>query len=347
MNSCNGKNILSRFAVHKPVYKGNSSSQKYYVEAFDGSKYFLIIDNVSRYTRMEAVFKMMKKAEAAGIPMGEPVELGRTQRSNGEHEAYMILNYIDGDDLISLLPSLSINEQYFIGVKAGEILRKIHAIPSSPNTDNAYFARLTYNMEETIENLRRFRKKINYFDIEKAILFYNKHKDLITNGPQCFLHGDYGIHNLIYGKGELKIVDFEISEFGIPWYDFFLITYNSKLSSNFATGQLYGYFSGPPAPEMYTLIALYASIALLRKINKTISDEKLLKNFLEMLSIMLPWIDNIQKSVSVLSFESTQLRQERDNLIMELNNLYNSKSWRITKPLRKLATFGKKCFVEQ
>jgi len=56
----NEKDILSGFAISKPINKGHSGNKKYYVEAFDGNRYFLCIANISAYTHIEAVFKMWK-----------------------------------------------------------------------------------------------------------------------------------------------------------------------------------------------------------------------------------------------------------------------------------------------
>jgi len=343
------KNILSKFVNHKPICRGISSNKKYQVETSDGHRYFLCIANISKYTHMEAVFKMMETAAAADIPMCRPVEFGKTLTCEGKIECYMLLGYIDGVNLKDLLPSLSINEQYSLGIQAGRILRKIHTIPS-PNIDDAcstYSTRLVHMMDRVIEDLRKYNESRKYDDLEKMILFYNKNKHLMANEPQCFLHGDYHIANMMLENDEIKIVDFGDCEFGVSWYDFRQIIRNATPSPHFAKGQLHGYFAGTPAPELYPVIAFYLSIGLLKSISRSLSKEGLVEYLLRIISKSLRWIDNMQSGASdffLLSLEAAEESMRLQSAIMELNNLYNSKSWQITRPLRKLANFVRKWF---
>ena len=54
--------------------------------------------------------------------MSMPVEFGIC---NQNRNVYMILTWVEGQDLETVLQRLSENEQYLLGRQAGDILRKI------------------------------------------------------------------------------------------------------------------------------------------------------------------------------------------------------------------------------
>ena len=91
----------------EPIEKGWSSDKKYRAE-----------------NRRE-MFEMTERGAALGIPMSRPLHFGTCAEGT-----YSVYEWIDGEDLESVLADLPDGEQYRYGVEAGQILRKIHSIPA-------------------------------------------------------------------------------------------------------------------------------------------------------------------------------------------------------------------------
>ena len=71
------------------------------------------------------------------VPASRPIDFGVC---NGGKSVYQLLIWIDGEDAESVLPILTETEQYVLGIRSGEILRKIHSIPA-PNTQEDWEVR--------------------------------------------------------------------------------------------------------------------------------------------------------------------------------------------------------------
>ena len=115
-----------RFVSAEPIEKGWSEDKKYCVTDADGEKFLLRITQIERYETRKALFSMLEQVAALDIPMCLPIAFGTC--ADG---VYSLQSWIDGEDLEAVLPLLSATEQYVLGLKSGEILRKMHSIPAS------------------------------------------------------------------------------------------------------------------------------------------------------------------------------------------------------------------------
>lgn len=246
--------LYGTFIKSEPIEKGWSEDKKYCVTAPDGTKYLLRVTPISRYETRKSLFTMLEKAAALDIPMCLPIEFGTC-----DDGVYNIQSWIDGEDLEAVLPVLSETEQYVLGLKSGEILRKMHTIPA-PEKEVDYIP-YRKNWEE------RFNRKADrniklYHDCELKIdggehfiRYIEQNRCLLENRPQCFQHGDYHVGNMMVENGELKIIDFDRYDFGDPWEEFNRIVWSAAASPHFATGQLRGYFGDSPSADGSSLSA--------------------------------------------------------------------------------------------
>ena len=127
------------FIKIEPIDKGLSSDKKYYIETPDG-RFLLRVSDITEYARKETLFNMMKCAAAIGVPMSCPVDFGIC---NAGKNVYQLLTWCDGENLEKVLPALSETKQYALGIKAGEILRKIHSVPAPDNLEDFCLACVT------------------------------------------------------------------------------------------------------------------------------------------------------------------------------------------------------------
>jgi aminoglycoside phosphotransferase (APT) family kinase protein len=206
-----------KFVKMELLNKGWSSDKKYVVETADGERFLLRIADVAEYERKKLEFENMQRVVTLGIPMQQPVEFGVC---NDGKSVYLLLTWVDGEDLEPKLPLLTETEQYVLGMKTGDMLRKIHSIPSPENIDRwetRYFAVMD-------ERFAAYENEGVPFDGCNAILAYledNRH--LLANRPQCRIHGDCHEGNLILSAdGELSLVDWHTMDFesiADPWYE--------------------------------------------------------------------------------------------------------------------------------
>lgn len=241
-----------------PIEKGWSEDKKYRVEKKDGRCYLLRVTPIQRYETRKALFAMLERVAQLEIPMCKPVEFGICKDG-----VYALHTWINGSDAGDVIPILPKKEQYASGVKAGEILRKIHAIPA-PDTQEQWSSRFNRKVDEI---LHRYRECPIHFQGDEALITYiENNRSLLENRPQCFQHGDYHIGNMMVQNGSLTIIDFDRYDFGDPWEEFNRIVWSAQTSPCFAAGQIDGYFDGRPPAEFFRLLSFYIACNTLSSI---------------------------------------------------------------------------------
>ena len=299
-----------RFTEILPIKKGWSGDKKYCVTDTAGTRYLLRITPLSRYETRKSLFSMMQTVASLDVPMCAPIEFGTCRKqlisvkaSSGnpgsadfiEEGVYSIQSWIDGDDLETLLPHLTETEQYVLGLKSGEIIRKIHQIPA-PEDQEEWAAR--FNRKTDIK-IQKYHECSLRFDGDDYVLEYiEQNRHLLNNRPQCFQHGDYHVGNMLLENGELIIIDFDRYDFGDPWEEFNRIVWSTAASPHFATGQLRGYFSGEPPNEFLRLLAFYIASNTLSSIYWAIPfGQSEIDTMMKQSQDVLEWFDNMQNSV--------------------------------------------------
>jgi serine/threonine-protein kinase len=255
-----------------------------------GTKYLLRITPASRHETRKTLFTMLERVAALGVPMCVPVEFGTC-----EDGVYNIQSWIDGEDLETALPLMSETEQYLLGLKSGEIARKMHTIPA-PETQEDWESRFNRKTDNKIQ--KYYECGIRFDGDEHILAYIERNRHLLKNRPQCFQHGDYHVGNMMIESGDLKIIDFDRYDFGDPWEEFNRIVWSAAASPHFATGQLRGYFGGEPPLEFFKLLAFYIASNTLSSIYWAVpfgtSD---LDTMMKQAQDVLRWFDNMQNPV--------------------------------------------------
>lgn len=239
------------------ITKGYSADEKYRVTE-NGQEYLLRISPPERYEARKALFAQLEQAVALGIPMARPVELGLCPQG-----VYTLYAWVEGEEAEERIPLLPRQEQYRLGFKAGEILRKIHTLPA-PEDQEDWAARFGRKMDGKIQKYRECPLR---FEGDGQVLeFLGENRGLLTGRPQCFQHGDYHIANMLLAGGQPVILDFDRFDFGDPWEEFNRIVWCARASPAFATGRVEGYFGSKPPADFWPLLALYVASNLLSSI---------------------------------------------------------------------------------
>lgn len=245
------------FTKSIPVTKGLSGDRKYYLETEDGKRFMVRIAKKSEYERKQSAYRLLEEAAKIGVFVPDPVDFGYC--GNGD-EIYTLLTWVEGEEAGTLLPKLSLREQYHYGMEAGKILRRFH--DNSRREDREDWQSRYFAVIEP--RLAAYCKEGIPFEGSDAVLDYIKeNRNLLSKRPQTLHHGDFHIGNLVIRKdGRLGVIDWDSADFGNtgdPWYEFNRI--RAELPA-FATGQIDGYFYAgnvqkPIPDEFWRLLALY------------------------------------------------------------------------------------------
>ena len=244
------KTLLSDTVSREIITKGWSSDKKYKLTDREGRAYLLRISDPSTYEAKNIEFAMMEQCAARGVVMCEPLAFGMT-----EEGVCSVQSWIDGCDLEKVLPSLSPQKQYRLGLDAGVYLRRIHTVPAPDGLEDW----------ETVFN-RKIDRKLRVYDAcplkydqgEAFVTYLAEHRHLLKDRPQTFHHGDYHSGNMMLSvDGALVVIDFNRADFGDPWEEFNRIVWSAQLSPSFAAGCVDGYFDGDIPWQFWELLALY------------------------------------------------------------------------------------------
>ena len=293
----------TNFTKMEPIKKGWSGDRKYYIEDSDGNRLLLRVADIAEYDRKEKEFEMMQRVAELGVPMSKPLNFGVCDDGKS---VYLLLTWCDGKDAEEGLPYLSETEQYVIGLKSGEILKKIHSIPA-PETQEDWT--VSFN-RKTNYKVQKYREcGLHFAGDDRIIDYIEKNRGLLEKRPQCYQHGDYHVGNMIVNENELSIIDFNRYDFGDPWEEFNRIVWSAATSPYFATGQLNGYFGGQPPLEFFKLLAFYISSNTLSSIYWAIPlGQSDIDTMMKQSQDVLRWFDNMKNPVPTWYLKNFYIR---------------------------------------
>ncbi|MEE6449947.1 aminoglycoside phosphotransferase family protein [Gottfriedia acidiceleris] len=165
---------------------------------------------------------------------------------------------IDGEEYLQII---SKEQQYQLGIQAGNELLKIHSLANPEQHQSWKDVRLTkYN--RYIDLL--MESSISFPELDFILNFVEENKHLLSNRPITFLHDHFHPSNLLFKDEQLKsVIDFDRFEWGDPYHDFHKIAlFTKEISIPFAIGQIAGYFSNNLPDDFWTLYALYAAMII-------------------------------------------------------------------------------------
>ena len=236
----------------EPVTKGWSSDRKFRILTESGVRLLLRMADASKLESKQKEFKIIRKYAALMFPMSQPLEFGVE-----DGQVYMLLSWVDGEDLETVLPHLSETEQYRLGREAGIILKKIHSIPVEPadQPKETKRARKLWQLSQYEESQLRLA------DDETAVQYVKDNIGLIWTQPVVYQHGDFHPGNLIYRTdGSIGVIDFNRWEVGDPWEEFYkLQSFGKEISIPYCVGQIDAYFDGNPPEDFWRAMAVYVA----------------------------------------------------------------------------------------
>jgi serine/threonine-protein kinase len=252
------------FAKIEPLDKGWSSDKKYYIETHDGERLLLRVSDIAEYDHKRAEYEALGKAAALKLYTAQPIEFGTC--GNGA-EVYYLVTWLDGEDAAAMFPRLTDGERYALGIKSGELLRKLHSL-SAPDNAEPWKIRFNRKIDERLSSYRHNNAQSEIGEL--AIKYLSDNAGLLENRPQTFNHGDFNSTNIIVAPGgEVGAVDFNCynGDYGDPLWEMICISYMETPDPYYYTGLWNGYTGGKPDNEFFEMTAYYFAYDVLTSLS--------------------------------------------------------------------------------
>ena len=286
------------------INKGWSKDKKFCLTDKTGRKFLLRVSSIDEYDNKKMEFEKIAMVSKLGILMSMPIDFGTFDDGN---KVYSLLSWVDGEDAEALLPKLSEEHQYKLGVKAGRILQKMHTI-ADKSDQKSWSER--YKRKIKIVTEKYHNCSISIPNEEKIMRFIENNLSYLDGRPKTFQHGDYHVGNLlITSHGEIGVIDFNRCSFGDPWeeYDRFVFTWN--VSIPFAIGQIHGYFDNNVPDKFFRLMSLYNATLIISSIPWAIPfGDAEIGTMLANAEKMLNCYDGFEKYIPVWYKDPTNLK---------------------------------------
>ncbi len=244
------------WASLEPVNKGWSSDRKFFITTDSGEHLLLRLSDRDRFFEKKKEFEIVEKYSRLGFPMSMPLEFGLC--GDG---AYMLLSWVEGTDLESVLPGLPEDEQYRLGRQAGKILKQIHSVPLAEED----IPEATKREKKLLQLARYEASDLRIPHDGTAIKYVKENIDRIWQKPPVYLHGDFHPGNLIYTEdSSVGVIDFNRWEVGDPYEEFYkLESFGTEVSIPYCIGQIDAYFDDSVPVDFWEANAVYVAQAAL------------------------------------------------------------------------------------
>ena len=258
--SCRDIPLPAGWTAVTRVKKGWSKEQKYRISTSSGQRFLLRLRPGGQLTSHRQEFDFISQLSEAGIPVPKPHLVGEAE---GGKSTFMLLDWLEGQDLQSALPGLDENRQYSLGLEAGCILRRIHQSPRLAAPP------LRAIRQKSLEKISKFEAAgLDIPGSEAVARFVRAHIGWLDEEALVCQHGDFHPGNLILAPdGSLGVIDFNRWDIGDPAEEFYkLQSFTIQASQAFAVGQLHGYFEGEPDLAFWQALAVHVAVSSLYSI---------------------------------------------------------------------------------
>ncbi len=240
------------FKTIKAISKGWTDERKYKIETLDGHKLLLRISDASKYADKKRLYDMLVRLSGLNIPMPNPITFGLCDNGN---YVFQLLTWVEGNDIDSVLPTMTKEEQHILGLKSGCLLRKMHSVVAPSNTED-WDDIVNRYINGEIETYCS-KNELNCEPGDMVIRFLRENKGMLGKRRSTFIHGDYNPGNLIITPSEeVGVIDFA-SSYGDPYWDIFKVSWRPNLYPYFFSGQIQGYFNNEPTLEFWNAYLYY------------------------------------------------------------------------------------------
>lgn len=244
----------NRWTKIEKINKGWSKDIKFYIEAEAHQKLLLRLSPIETYAQKKKEYEIVCKYSKLGFEMSKPIRFGIC---NQNRNVYMLLTWVEGEDLTLALPRLNEETQYQLGYEAGKILRKIHdiEIPDYEMPLETKIPRKKAQLQSYLES------DVRISGDEIALNFIERNINKIWSKRPVYQHGDFHPGNLILTpEGKIGVIDFNRWEIGDPYEEFYkLESFGTEVSIPYCRGEIDAYFKGNIPEDFWDVLAVYVA----------------------------------------------------------------------------------------
>lgn len=245
--------FLSHSTTFRLIEEGFSIDEKWNVD----DKYLL------RFSPKEQLAKIKEQAALTNaVHEKDPLVPYVYEVGLYEERAFAILDYKAGENGEVMLPRLTKEAQYEIGLQVGETLKRMHRIAAP--TDHPAWEDVWKERYEIKAPL--FEEIVARNPSYSCILpFIHKHLHLLLNRPSCVQHFDFHPGNILIEENRFTgLIDMQKIRYADPVNEFYKMEYfNVPISIPYAKGVVDGYHTQQPIPSTFwELHRLYAAMHL-------------------------------------------------------------------------------------
>ena len=283
--------VFGAIVSREPIDRGWSADRKYKAMTAEGKSYFLRISPIEQLQNRKLQFSHMEQVRDLGIRVCEPVEFGVCDEG-----CYTLLGWVDGKDAESVLPGLSGQKRYALGMEAGGMLRAIHGLPA-PFAAAPWAERWGRKLDTKLAAYEACPLKYEKGELYLDLLRRERH--LVEDRPTVWQHGDFHCGNLMLDEAlRLWVIDFDREDIGDPWYEFNRIIWDVRVGAEYACGMVDGYFGGAVPEEFWRLLRLYQCQNMISSLPWAMDfGEEEIKIARENADRVLSWYDDLKEVV--------------------------------------------------
>ncbi|MCY7531833.1 aminoglycoside phosphotransferase family protein [Bacillus altitudinis] len=254
--------LLKKAISIDQIDKGYSRDEKWVVTMSSGEKYVLRFTDQDQYDKIKTQFELLSQLRRHGVQCANPVKMGVLDETQ---QVYYILSFVEGQEAKEIMSQLTEEQQYAIGVSAGQDLRNMHTYPA-PSHIEPWEERV---VKKHLRYLAAYRESgISIEGDEKVAQFIAQHIDKVKGRPNQFQHDDFHLGNIIIKNNNYAgVIDFNNFDWGDPFHDFYKVAlFSRETSEAFAAGQINGYFDGEIPADFWQLYSVYVAMSIFSSI---------------------------------------------------------------------------------
>ncbi|WP_391122247.1 aminoglycoside phosphotransferase family protein [Psychrobacillus sp. L3] len=248
--------IISNFRDIVQIKKGFSSDEKNLIH-FDNYKLLLRLFNLTEFESKKTEYSILRTMQIYNVMCSRPISIGKIG-----NQGYMITTYIEGKDAEEEIRNYSDLEQFNIGRRAGEELKKMHQCVA-PTHVSSWYSRKVKKHKRYIDAYIECGVKVK--NDQKIMDFIDQNIYLMKQRPNLFQHDDFHVGNIIVNNKEFSgVIDFNRYDWGDPIHEFLKIgIFSREVSVPFSIGQIRGYFNNEePDKYFWRMYSLYLAMCV-------------------------------------------------------------------------------------
>lgn len=233
---------------------GWSGEQKYQIKQKNGNDLLLRILTPEQYQSQENAINFLLECNQISKHIPKLYSYGETKSTE---YYYLLLDYIKGQNGMSVIRNYTNDQQYNLGIIMGKEIKKLHKrYEAKPIPD------------ETKNFIEKTQKCLDYFVSHKNEFNFMNNTDIeiqqfltkINNRPLVMTHNDFHLGNMIIDNNNIFLIDFNRSCYQDRFREFDSIGWSAKYSLEFATGILDAYLENENKDEFFAFFKGYISI---------------------------------------------------------------------------------------